>query len=240
LTTPYLSIIIPAHNEETRLPVTVESVYDFLENQDYTSEVIVVENGSSDKTLEVAQEYALRFPTLSALHEDKSGKGRAVRLGGMAAKGEYRFLADADLSMPVAEINRFLPPACSSDIIIASREAVGSQRFNEPAYRHFTGRVYNYLIRVMVLPGLQDTQCGFKCLRAAVAEDVFKFQTLNGWSFDVELLYIARQHGYSIAEVGIPWYYNPGSKVNIVRDSWRMFTDLVTIRRNARRGLYDR
>jgi dolichyl-phosphate beta-glucosyltransferase len=236
---PYLSIVIPAHNEENRLPLTVETIFRFLEKQNYPSEVIVVENGSNDLTLEIAQKFTRTFPTLSVLHEDQPGKGRAIRRGVIEARGAYRFLADADLSMPVEEINRFLPPASSCDIAIASREVAGSNRFNEPTYRHLAGRVYNLLIRTLVLPGLQDTQCGFKCFRAAVAEDVFRFQTLNGWSFDVELLFIARQRGYTIAEIGIPWYYNPGSKVNVFRDSWQMFTDLITIRQNASRGLYD-
>ena len=236
---PFLSIVIPAHNEETRLPRALGQVFAFLDNQDYSSEVIVVENGSTDRTLEVAQKFGLNFPNLRVLHEDLPGKGRAIRRGVLEAHGEYRFSADADLSMPVEEVNRFLPPACSSDIAIASREAPGAIRYNEPAYRHLTGRIYNYLIRSLVLPGLQDTQCGFKCFRASVAEDVFRFQTLTGWSFDVEILYISRCRGYTIAELGVPWYYNPGSKVNVLHDSWRMFFDLLTIRRNARRGVYD-
>jgi glycosyltransferase involved in cell wall biosynthesis len=236
---PFLSIIVPAHNEETRLPRALGQAFTFLEKQNYSAEVLVVENASSDRTLKVAQDLTRNFPSLIVLHEDLPGKGRAVHRGVMGAHGEYRFLADADFSMPVEEINRFLPPACSSDIAIASREAPGAIRFNEPAYRHLTGRVYNYLIRWLVLPGLQDTQCGFKCFRAAVAEDVFRFQTLNGWSFDVELLFLARRRGYSICEIGIPWYYNPDSKVNVLHDSWRMFFDLLSIRRNARRGVYD-
>ena len=236
---PFLSIVIPAHNEETRLPRALGQVFAFLDNQDYSSEVIVVENGSTDRTLEVAQGFALNFPNLRILHEDLPGKGRAIRRGMLEAHGEYRFSADADLSMPVEEVNRFLPPASSCDLAIASREAPGAIRYNEPAYRHLTGRIYNYLIRSLVLPGLQDTQCGFKCFRAPVAEDVFRFQTLTGWSFDVEILYISRRRGYTIAEIGVPWYYNPGSKVNVLHDSWRMFFDLLTIRRNARRGVYD-
>ena len=236
---PFLSIVIPAHDEETRLPRALEQVFAFLEKQDYTCEVVVVENASHDHTLEVAREAAGRFPNLHVLHEDLPGKGRAVRRGVMETHGEYRFVADADFSMPVEEISRFLPPACSCDIAIASREAPGAIRYNEPAYRHLTGRVYNHLIRLLVLPGLQDTQCGFKCFRAAVAEDIFRFQTLTGWSFDVELLYVARRHGYTITEIGIPWYHNPGSKINVLRHSWGMFIDLLTIRRNARRGVYD-
>jgi dolichyl-phosphate beta-glucosyltransferase len=236
---PFLSIIIPAYNEETRLPCALGQVFAFLEEQKYTHEVIVVENGSQDRTLEIARKFTQHFSNLSVFHEDLPGKGRAVQRGMMEAKGEYRFIADADFSMPVQQINRFLPPANSYDIAIASREAPGAKRYGEPSYRHLTGRVYNLLIRVLVLPGLQDTQCGFKCFRAAVAEAVFPRQTLTGWAFDVELLAIARRHGYSIVEVGIPWYYNPGSKINVLRNSWRMFLDLLAIRRNARRGVYD-
>jgi hypothetical protein len=125
------------------------------------------------------------------------------------------------------------------DIAIASREAPGSVRYNEPYYRHLTGRVFNTLIRWLVLPTLQDTQCGFKCIRAEVARDIFRYQTLTGWAFDVELLFIARRHGYSIVEIPIHWYFNADSKISVFRDSLRMFLDLLAIRRNARRGLYD-
>ena len=239
MASPFLSIIIPAHNEETRLPRALGQAFAFLEKQDYPSEVVVVENGSRDRTLVVAQEFTGYFPDLRVVHEDLPGKGRAVRRGMVEARGEFRFIADADFSMPVEEISRFLPPVCISDIAIASREAPGAVRYQEPEFRHLTGRVFNFLIRSIVLPGLQDTQCGFKCFRGDVAGDIFPYQTLNGWSFDVELLAIARRRGYSISEIGIPWYYTPGSKINVLHDSWRMFLDLLTIRRNLRRGIYD-
>jgi dolichyl-phosphate beta-glucosyltransferase len=134
----------------------------------------------------------------------------------LAARGEYRFFADADLSMPIGELNRFLPPAVDAPIVIASREAPGAIRYDEPSYRHVTGRVFNNLIRALVLPGLQDTQCGFKMFRAEIAETLFKRQTLMGWSFDVEVLYIASLRGLSILEIPIPWYFNPESKVNVL------------------------
>lgn len=236
---PFLSIIIPARNEEARLPRSLERVFGFLQQQDYSSEVVVVENASTDRTLELAQELTRTYPTLRVLHEDLPGKGNAVRRGMLEAKGEYRFIADADLSMPVEETNRFLPPACTADIAIASREGPGAVRYDEPYYRHLTGRVFNLLIRSLVLPGLQDTQCGFKCFRAPAAQVLFRLQTLTGWSFDVEVLAIARLKGYSIAEIGIPWYYDKGSKINVLRHSWRMFLDLLTIRRNRRQGKYD-
>jgi len=238
MSNPYLSIIIPAHNEENRLPETLTEVVQFIQKQTYQAEILVVENASRDNTLKIAQDFAARHNFIQAIHEDLPGKGRAVRTGMLAAKGEYRFFADADLSMPIAEVNRFLPPAVDAPIAIASREAPGAIRYDEPAYRHVTGRVFNSLIRILVLPKLQDTQCGFKMFRADVAEELFTRQTLMGWSFDVELLYIARLRGLPILEIPIPWYFNPESKVNVLRDSWRMFRDLLLIRQNGRLGKY--
>jgi len=236
---PHLSIIIPAHNEERRLPQTLEQVVHFVGTQPFETEILVVENASSDRTLEVGNEYASRHPMVQVLQEDLPGKGRAVKKGMLAAKGAYRFFADADLSMPPEEIVRFIPPVVDVPVAIASREAPGAVRYDEPVYRHITGRVFNSLIRILVLPSLNDTQCGFKMFRADVAEDLFRQQTLMGWSFDVELLYIACHRGYPILEVPIPWYFNPESKVNVFRDSWRMFLDLLAIRRNGRKKLYD-
>ena len=239
MSNPFLSIVIPAHNEQRRLSQTLEQVVAFVKKQSFITEVIVVENGSRDKTLQIAQEFAARHPFIQAIHEAQPGKGRAIRKGMLAATGSYRFFADADFSMPVDEISRFLPPAIDAPIVIASREAAGAVRYDEPAYRHFTGRVFNGIIRLLVLHDLDDTQCGFKMFRADAAEELFPRQTLMGWSFDVELLYIARQRGYTIRELGVPWYFNPESKINVLRDSWRMFTDLIQIRSNGRRGLYD-
>jgi glycosyltransferase involved in cell wall biosynthesis len=236
---PHLSIIIPAHNEERRLPQTLEQVVHFVDTQPFETEILVVENASSDRTLEVGNEYASRHPMVRVLHDELPGKGRAVQKGMLAATGEYRFFADADFSMPPEEIVRFIPPVVDVPVAIASREAPGAVRYDEPVYRHITGRVFNSLIRMLVLPALNDTQCGFKMFRADVAEDLFRRQTLMGWSFDVELLYIASRRGYPILEIPIPWYFNPESKVNVFRDSWRMFLDLLTIRRNGRKGLYD-
>ncbi len=122
---------------------------------------------------------------------------------------------------------------------IASREAPGAVRYHEPPYRHFVGRGFNTLIRMIALPGLDDTQCGFKCVKGAVANELFKRQTLTGWSFDVEILFIARHLGYRVVEVPIPWYFNPDSKIRVLRDSFHMGMDLLTIRLNALRGNYD-
>ena len=238
---PFLSIIIPAYNEENRLPGTLEQVYRFLEKQSFPYEVIVVENGSVDRTYAIAREFAERHESFHAIQNEARGKGRAIQRGVQEARGEYLFMCDADLSMPIEEVGKFIPPQMPDvDVAIASREAPGSVRIDEPQYRHITGRVFNTMIRWLVLPGLQDTQCGFKCVRAGVARDIFPYQTLTGWAFDVELLYIARRRGYRIIEIPIHWYFNADSKISVVRDSLRMFLDLLRIRRNARLGLYDR
>ena len=236
---PFLSIIIPAYNEETRLPATLEQIFTFLQSQPYNSEVLVIENGSRDRTLQVAQAYAQTQPTLKVIHNPERGKGLAVRRGMLEARGEYRFMCDADLSMPAGEINRFFPPLLeNASIAIASREVPGAVRYNEPAYRHFIGRGYNLLIRWLALPNLQDTQCGFKCFRGEAAEQLFVKQTLTGWSFDVEILFIACRLGHKIVEVPIPWYYNAESKINVFKDSLRMGMDLLKIRINDWRGVY--
>lgn len=237
---PFLSIIIPAHNEEQRLPGTLEKIHTFFLTQDYSTEVLVVENGSSDRTYALACEMAARMPNLKVLREQASGKGLAVRAGMLAASGDYRFICDADLSMPIEQINRFLPPQLEGvDIAIGSREAPGAVRYDEPPHRHFVGRVFNTIVRVIALPDLQDTQAGFKCFRGEVAEVLFPLQTMFGWAFDVEILFIARRRGYQIMEIPIDWYFDSNSKVKVLRDSYRMFTDLIRIRLNAHKGMYD-
>ncbi|MEW6083452.1 MAG: dolichyl-phosphate beta-glucosyltransferase [Chloroflexota bacterium] len=235
----FLSIVIPAYNEERRLPETLEQVFRFLEKQSFASEVIVVENGSTDRTFEVAQEFAKEHENFRVFRTER-GKGAAVKRGMLEAHGEYRFMCDADLSMPVGEILKFIPPSSNDfDIAIASREAKGSVRYNEPRYRHFGGRGINYIIQVLALPGLNDTQCGFKCFRADVAKDIFEKQTLSGWSFDIELLFIARRRGYRVREIPIEWFYHPETKVNAIRDALRMIGDIFHIRINAMRGRYE-
>ncbi|MBT3323373.1 MAG: glycosyltransferase family 2 protein [Anaerolineae bacterium] len=236
--TPLLSIIIPTYNEESHLLQTLEQVFAFLAKQDYLSEVIVVENGSSDNTYKLAQSLTSTFSNLRVFHNDFAGKGKAVQRGMLEARGEYRVFCDADFSMPITEISRFIPPHRNRDIVIASREVEGAIRYDEPEFRHFTGRIFNLLIRALTLPELHDTQCGFKGFRAEIAEDLFKYQSIEGWAFDVEILYIAKLRGYKVTELPIPWYYNEESKINVFRDSWRMFLDLLKIRKNARKGLY--
>jgi dolichyl-phosphate beta-glucosyltransferase len=236
---PFLSIIIPAHNEENRLPHAMQQVFDFVTQQPYSSEVLIVENGSSDRTLEIATAFAGQHPEFRVISENGRGKGLAVRRGMLEATGEYRFMCDSDLSMRVGEINRFLPPQLTDyDVAIASREAAGAVRYHEPLYRHLGGRAVNWMIRLFILPGLYDTQCGFKCFKGTIAEDLFTRQTILGWSFDIELLFIARQRHYKIQEVPIPWFYNPGSKLNAIKNSFQMGLDILAIWKNHFSGKY--
>jgi dolichyl-phosphate beta-glucosyltransferase len=237
---PFLSVVIPAYNEEYRLPRTLEQIFAFLREQSYASEVLVIENGSSDRTYEIVREFAERYENLYVLREERRGKGNAVKRGMLEAHGEYRFLCDADLSMPITQINRFLSPQLTEfDIAIGSREAAGAVRYNEPEFRHLGGRLINLAIRLLILPGLQDTQCGFKCFRAEVAEKIFPCQSISGWSFDIEVLYIARKYGYQIVEVPIDWYFDAETKLRAVSDALRMLRDIFLIHRNNLRGLYD-
>lgn len=235
---PLLSIIVPAYNEEIRLPAALERIEVFLSQQEYSAEVLVIENGSRDRTLEIAQQAAARLPTFRAIHEDQRGKGRAVKRGMLEARGEFRVICDVDLSVPIEEINRFIPPQMDCDVVIASREASGAVRYNEPAFRHIVGRLFNAVVRILVMPGLQDTQCGFKCFRAAVVEDVFPRQVIDGWTFDVEVLFIARRLGYRIIEIPVPWYHNGQSKVHVMRDLLKVARELIQIRINDLNGIY--
>jgi dolichyl-phosphate beta-glucosyltransferase len=235
----HLSVIIPAHNEEHRLPPTLKAVDAFLEKQRYDSEIVVVENGSQDLTAVVTEAFAADHPRVRLLRERGRGKGLAVRRGMLEGRGDYRFICDADLSMPIAELSKFLPPAVTDcDVAIGSREVPGSRRYNEPPYRHIQGRVFSNLVKFFALPGFEDTQCGFKCFTAQAAEDVFSVQRFDGMSFDVEVLYIAVQRGYCVREVPIDWYYRAESRVNPIADPLRMLRDILRIRRNWRQGLY--
>lgn len=236
----FLSIVIPAHNEQERLGPSLTKIFAFLAGQSYSAEVLVVENGSGDRTLAIANQAAQVYPRLRVIHTDRRGKGLAVRRGMLEAVGRYRFLCDADLSMPIEHVNRFLPPQLQDvEVAIASRQGPGAVVYGQPAHRRLIGRWFNRLVRLLLLPGLDDTQCGFKCFSAAAAEFIFSRQVVDGMAFDAEALYIARRRGWPIAEVPIPWYFDPDSRVRLFGDSLAMLIDLLAIRSNAKRGLYD-
>ena len=236
---PKLSIIIPAYNEEGRLPDTLKKIIAWMKAMPFAVEILVVENGSQDRTTEIAESYAEHFDNVIVLHSSK-GKGAAVREGMLHGKGEYLFICDADLSMPIAEIENFLRLCADGyDIVIGSREAPGARRYDEPFHRHFIGRVFNAIVRFLAVPDFDDTQCGFKLFRREVAREVFMRQTISGWTFDVEVIFLALRHGYRVAEVPINWYFNPDSRVSILKDTWQMFYDLMRIRLNDWRRVYD-
>jgi len=237
--TPLLSIIIPAYNEEERLPSTLQKILAFIVGQEFEVEVLVIDNGSRDRTAAIVREVARTHSNVFLYQEPIAGKGLAVRRGMLQATGEYRFICDADLSMPIDEVLKFLPPQQENvDIAIGSREAAGAVRHNEPLYRHWVGRAFNALVWLLAVPGFKDTQCGFKCFRAAVAEDLFRVQQLDGWTFDVEVLFVALKRGYSVVEVPINWYFFSSSHIRVLRDSVDMFLDLFRIRRNWRANKY--
>ncbi len=235
----FLSVIIPAHNEEHRLPSTLRRLKEFLPTQGYPFEVLIVENGSRDGTRTVVEQARAEFAQLRLLSVARAGKGLAVRTGMLAAYGAYRFMCDADLSMPIEEVVRFLPPRVTAEVAIGSREASGAKRFGEPTYRHLMGRIFAQAVKLIVLRGFEDTQCGFKCYQARAAQAIFSRQRLKGWTFDVEDLFLARRLGFSVVDVPIPWYYQAESRVRMAGDSMRMVADLVRIRLNWMRGAYD-
>jgi dolichyl-phosphate beta-glucosyltransferase len=236
---PKLSIIIPAHNEAARLPKTLQEVHQFVTSLPYEAEVLVIENASSDATAAIVRQAMAAMPELRLLELTEPGKGNAIHYGMLQAKGAYRFMADADLSMPIAQVSRFIPPQLEgADIAIASREVKGARRIDEPEFRHFVGRVFNALVQLLVLPGIQDSQCGFKCFTAEAAAQIFPLQTEKGWSFDVELLAIAREKGLKIVAVPIDWTYSAGSRMNVFKEAFKMAGDLLRIRRKRRAGAY--
>ena len=227
----YLSVVIPAYNEERRLPETLTTINDYLVGQHYTWEVVVADDGSEDSTASIVHEFAQTHPGFRVHTFPHLGKGGAVRQGMLVAAGEYRFLCDADLSMPIKFLARLLPPdAPAADIVIGSREAAGARRIGEPPGRWLMGRVFNGFTRLLATPDIKDTQCGFKVFTADSAEVLFPAQTLDGFAFDAEILFLARKRNFATAEVGIDWHYRTESKVRPFRDGWRTLRDLLLIR----------
>ena len=233
---PFLSVVIPAYNEASRIQSTLEQLHAYLSLQDYPWEIVVADDGSADATSQLVSDYSLSHSDIRLLPLEHRGKGWAVKQGMLAASGQYLFLCDADLSMPVEQISRFLPSGAEElDIAVGSREITGSRRVGEPALRHLMGRVFNLIIRLLALPGIQDTQCGFKCFKADTCVPLFRKQTLDGFAFDVEVLYLARQSGRSVREIAIDWHYREGSKVRPFSDAATMAWDVLKIRWRLRR-----
>ena len=237
-----LSLIIPAYNEALRLDPTLRMVEEYLTRQNYSAEVIVVDDGSHDGTADVARNWAATAPVSGRVLrlDTNRGKGNAVRAGMQSASGDFRVFYDADASTPIEELEKLWPHfEQGADIVIGSRAlAASALRVRQAWYREQMGRVFNLLLRFFRLTSFRDTQCGFKGFRANAAEAVFGRLTRERFSFDAEVLFIAQRLGYSIVEVPITWSNAPASQVHPLRDSLRMMMDILIIRLNALRGAY--
>jgi dolichyl-phosphate beta-glucosyltransferase len=238
LTTPSLSVVIPAYNEAARLPLTLRRLRDYLATRPGSHEILVVDDGSGDGTGDAVR--AVDCPGLEIVRtEANRGKGHAVRIGMLRARGERRLMTDADLSTPIEDLDRLLARLDEGyDVAIGSRALPGADvQVHQPWYRENAGRVFNLLVRLLVLPGLRDTQCGFKVWNADAAREAFSAGRLDGFCFDVEALYLARKQGRRIAEVPVTWRNDAASRVGALR-GMMAFLDLVRIRVNEWRGLY--
>jgi dolichyl-phosphate beta-glucosyltransferase len=236
-----LSLIIPAYNEADRIGPSIEKAFRYFEEVEYDTEILVVDDGSSDSTLE-----AVRTAFQRTTHSQKiitrliplgtnQGKGAAVRRGMLEAKGQVRIFTDADFSTPVAEVRKVVPLIATGeyDVVIGSRALEGRQlvKKHQPWYREMMGRFYNLLVQAVVFRGIPDTQCGFKGFSAEAAERLFSKQKVTGFSFDVEILFLAKRYGYRVHQIAIEWYNDERSTVGAVTDSARMFWELLRIRK---------
>lgn len=234
----YLSIIVPAYNEEARIDDSLRKLIAYLSSQDYSWEVLVADDGSADATASLVEAHSTdeRVRLLQLPHR---GKGGAVKAGMLQAKGRYRMMCDADLAMPVEWIAGFVEAMeRGHDVIIGSRQIQGARRFDEPASRHLMGRLFNWCVRLVAVSNFQDTQCGFKCFSAEAAERLFPLQRSTGFGFDVEILFLASRAGLDVIETPIDWYHQPNSKVRPVIDAALMLKDALAIRLNSALGRY--
>ncbi len=234
-----ISIIIPAFNEETRLPATLKEIRKFLTSKKIKAEVIVVDDGSTDNT--VAAAVKLKWPALKVIKNPKNmGKGFSVKNGIQHASGSIMLFTDADLSTPIKHLIEFKKYAETGyGVVIASRDIPGSRvKVAQSHLRELGGKFFNLLVRLVAGLPLHDTQCGFKCFTRKAAAEIFSRQTINGFGFDVEVLYIAKKMGFKIMETPVEWTNSPATKVSFLKDSTRMFAELFKIRLNDLMGRY--
>jgi glycosyltransferase involved in cell wall biosynthesis len=237
---PQLSIVIPAYNEARRIGQTLAELQAALPSLGIDWEIRVVDDGSTDETGALVERVSRADARVVLQREPHRGKGGTVRAGLLGARGDLRFMCDADLSMPVNELPRFLDAVpARADVAIGSREGVGARRVGEPVHRHWMGRIFNTLVRAGTVMGISDTQCGFKLFSARAVETIFPHVTIEGWAFDIEVLTIARRRGLRIMELPIEWHYREHSRVSLARDSFRMARDVFRVRMNLLRGRYD-
>lgn len=225
---PFLSVIIPVHNEERRLATCMEQVIAHLSTYyQNRHEIIIVDNGSTDDTHGIARAYANTYRNVFVLHEAERGKGAAIRRGMLFAEGDYRYMCDVDLSTPIHYVGEFLKLRKNYDVIIGSRE-VAPALAHTTLTRRVVGRMFHALVGDLV-PGVKDTQCGFKLFSALAAEAVFSRLQLRGLAFDVEALYLARRLDYPLTEIPVHWEHNPDSRVRLFWDALEMARDVASI-----------
>lgn len=237
-----LSIVVPAFNEEHRLPPTLARLAAYLAAQPMRWEIVVVDDGSRDATCAVVERAMATIPDLRLVRQSPNrGKGAAVRVGMLAARGQIRVMSDADGSMPPEQLPRLLAPilACTAEIAIGSRYAPGAESdVKQPFYRVMWSRLANRVVQRSLVPGVRDTQCGFKAFTAEAARDLFARGRIDGWAFDLEILALARRAGFAIAEVGVQWTDDRRSRVSPLTDLWKVVREALTIRKNLRTGVY--
>jgi len=236
-----VSLIIPAFNEELRLLPTLERLHAHLSARPMSYEIVVVDDGSRDRTREVVAAAAARLPNIVLVcQRPNRGKGAAVRRGMRAARGRIRVMWDADCSMPPEELSRLLAPivAGRAEIAIGSRYAAGARAVKQPRYRVLWSRLCNKVIQRWLVPRVLDTQCGFKAFTSGAALNLFGSATIDGWAFDLEILALARRRRFAIEEVGVEWKDDERSRVNPFTDFWKVIREALTIRRNLRLGVY--
>jgi dolichyl-phosphate beta-glucosyltransferase len=231
----HLSVIIPAYNEEKRLPKTLKEINEYLRKQNYKSEIVVVSDGSTDRTCKVVENLKFEIPNLKLICEKiNRGKGYGVKIGMLNARGKYRLFTDADNSTPISEIEKFWPEfEKGADVVIASRDIKGAILDPpQPLFRRLVGEVFKYLRKIIVgLWEIEDTQCGFKCFKAEVVEKIFSKCKIDRFAFDPEILVLAKKAGYKIKEIPIYWRNDPHSKVKF-KSIFNMAKDLLKIRMN--------
>lgn len=237
---PYLSVILPAYNEETRILPSLENRHKYLESQNYSYEVIIVNDGSSDKTKELVQEKIKDWPNFKLIdNKTNKGKGGVVKQGMLEASGQWRLFMDVDESVTINEIERLWPYAKNFEVIIGSRYTKGGKvTKKQPLVRRVISRGGNLLIQMLVAWGIKDTQCGFKIFSGHAAKEIFPLQTMERWSFDMELVAIAKKHGYKIKEVPVIWQEQAGSKLGAAKAAARSLRDVFIIWWNRVRGRY--
>jgi dolichyl-phosphate beta-glucosyltransferase len=239
---PSLSVVIPAYNEEQRLERTIRDMMDWLRPRAERCEIIVVDDGSADGTSALVRRLERVFSELRLIRLPLNrGKGFAVRTGVVNARGEHILFADADGATPMSELDRLQEALATGAAVAIGSRAMGAADVHVAArlHRRLIGRLFHTMVSVLAVRGFHDTQCGFKLFRADAAHDLFPRLRMNGFSFDVELLLMARRLGYAVAEVPVNWTHQPGSRINLITDSMRMALDLFIIRGRVWRGYYD-